>query len=157
MTLLIDNMTIGTDITEPFSIPWTPTLGPHTILMRSYVGLLSSDSVVDVTGIVLPEATLQTPPSGWTSPVGQPVLLAAVGTSDTGFVDSIEFYVDNVLVGTATKFPHVIIYVPTTTGTKTVKSRSIAGAFTGLFSPTTTLTVTAEPTVEPGGWGRQTS
>lgn len=157
MKFAVDGVNVGTDTSSPYTYAWTVPGGlavTRLVSALAEVGVygLRSDTAV-VTFVGAPTCVIQPPPGGSTVVVNTAVRLAATAVYEPG-VTSVQFFVNGVSVGTATQFPYSVIYTPASVGSKTVyATASTSGG--NVTSPTATLTVTAAPSFQPGGWGRQ--
>ena len=96
----VDAVSIGTDASSPYSMPYTATTGAHTLTAKSTdnSGDFTTSSAISIT--VAPN---QAPSVSLTAPttaiVGDIVALSATSTDVDGTVAQVEFFVDNVSIG----------------------------------------------------------
>jgi hypothetical protein len=113
-----DGVLIGTDTSSPYEVAWDSlevSDGEHTISVTATddSGESASDSVVVTVDNVddPPSVTLTSPGAG--STVSGTLTLAAAADDD-GSVVKVQFFVDGVLVGTATASPWQVVWNSTT-------------------------------------------
>ncbi|MDO8631658.1 MAG: Ig-like domain-containing protein, partial [Phycisphaerales bacterium] len=117
-------------LAEPFTFSWrsSVSLGAHKLAAR----------VTDANGLTITSADLsvnvipnQPPQIAITAPSNASSLAANVGSTVTvavsdadGTVDIVEFFVDSVSVGTATKSPFQLTWTPTSAGTFNITAKA---------------------------------
>lgn len=132
---LVDNVVVGTDATSPFSFDWTSTVGAHAVTARATdnLGLATTSSAANIT-----VANNNPPTAVITSPLStavyldpQVVTIEATATDNDGTVTQVEFFINNVSVGTDATAPYSFDWT-STPGVKniTVKSTDNKGAVT---------------------------
>jgi hypothetical protein len=113
----VDNVSIGKDNSIPFSINWNATLGTHTIkaIATDNKGLTgtSKDSSIVVKNNVAPTVTVSNPANAIT---GDFVTINATALDTDGSISSVEFFVNNVSIGSDATSPYSIQY-------KTIKGK----------------------------------
>jgi hypothetical protein len=118
----VDNVSVGTDNSAPYSINWNAVVGTHKVKAiatdnKNLTGT-SKDSTILVKDNVAPIVTVSNPKNAIT---GDDVTLTATASDTDGTVASVEFFVDNVSVGTDATSPYSISY-KTTVGKHYVKA-----------------------------------
>jgi hypothetical protein len=118
----VDNNYIGTDKTAPYSFNWNATVGSHKVkaIAIDNKGLTgtSKDSTILVKDNVAPIVTVSNPANAIT---GDAVVITATATDSDGTISSVEFFVDDVSVGTDATSPYTISY-KTTVGKHFIKA-----------------------------------
>lgn len=138
------------DTTAPYSVVWTPaSTGTYslTAVATDSIGTQATSSavLVNVTnGAVTPSGiTLDTPASGSLS-VNVPTAVNATATPVAGAsVTSVEFFANNVSLGTDNTYPYAVSWTPAALGTYTVVAVLIDSNGTQTTSAAHTVTVTA--------------
>lgn len=154
MDFAIDADTISSDASAPYTGTWTATAGTHTLRATAVKTGFGVSVSATIPTVAAPTCSMLEPAGGWTVAVNNPVRLGAAAIYEPS-VTSVEFFVNGVSVGTSTRFPYSVIYTPASVGSKTVHATATTGAGT-VTSADATLVVTAAPSIQPGGWGRQT-
>lgn len=118
----VDNVSIGKDNSTPFSINWNATLGTHKIkaVATDNKGLTgtSKDSTIVVKNNEAPIVTVSNPTNAIT---GDFVTINATAQDTDGSISSVEFFVDNISVGSDATSPYSIQY-KTTKGKHKIKA-----------------------------------
>ena len=118
----VDNVAIGTDKSSPYSINWNAIVGTHKVKAVAFdnKGLAgnSKDSTIIVKDNVAPIVTVSNPANAIT---GDSIVISATANDTDGTVASVEFFVDNVSVGTDATSPYSISY-KTTVGKHKIKA-----------------------------------
>ena len=149
----VDNISVGTDATSPYSIPYKTTAGKHYVkaVATDNRGLTTTSKVDSITVVnnQAPVVTITTPKTAIT---GDEVTFTSTATDLDGTVTQVEYFVDNVSVGVDATAPYAIKW-KTTTGEHKVKAIATDNrGFTGNsadstikvidnLAPTLTLTV----------------
>jgi chitodextrinase len=118
----VDNVSIGTDATAPYSVSYTTTVGKHKVkaVATDNLGLKGTskeDSIVVVNNQA-PFVSISTPK---TAISGDEVTFTATAMDSDGTVELVEFYVDNVKVGSDASAPYTYKWTATT-GSHQVKA-----------------------------------
>ena len=136
----IDGVSVGVDVTSPYSNTYVATVGSHTILAKA------TDNSGDVTtssSIAISVANNQAPSISLTAPSAaidaDVVSFSATASDVDGSVAQVQFYVDNVLVGTDVTSPYTSNYTAVV-GTHLVKA--VATDNLGLATTTSNATLT---------------
>ena len=110
----VDGTYLGTDKSSPYSINWNAIVGTHKIkaVAIDNKGLkgTSKDSTIIVKDNVAPIVTVSNPANAIT---GDAVVISATATDSDGTIASVEFFVDDVSVGTDATSPYSISYKTT--------------------------------------------
>ena len=113
----VDNVSIGKDNSIPFSINWNATLGTHIIkaVATDNKGLTgtSKDSTIVVKNNEAPTVTVSNPANAIT---GDFVTINATAQDTDGSISSVEFFVNNISIGSDATSPYSIQY-------KTIKGK----------------------------------
>ncbi|MDO6581845.1 Ig-like domain-containing protein [Photobacterium sp. 2_MG-2023] len=129
VTFKVDGNTIGIDDTAPYSVPWNTVEGSHsvTVVATDDKGASRTDSV---TITVVAEGNNQPPSVALTNPTtvsqtkeSDVVTISADASDQDGTVTSVEFYVDDQLVGTAGSSPFESVW-SATAGSHEFKSKA---------------------------------
>ncbi len=144
-----------------YSISWIPAAKGDalklTALATDNLGLttLSSTVVVKVTdtssggggGPVLglpPVVAVTTPVAGTRLVVGAPVTIGANASDPDGNIFSVEFFVNNVSVGTDATYPYSVIWTPSSLGTFSITAKALDNAGNTVISAVVSVPV-ADP------------
>ena len=110
----VDETYLGTDTSAPYSINWNAISGTHKIkaIAIDNKGLkgTSKDSTIIVKDNVAPIVTVSTPANAIT---GDSIIITATATDSDGTIASVEFFVDDVSIGTDATSPYAISYKTT--------------------------------------------
>ncbi len=113
----VDNVSIGKDNSMPFSLNWNATLGTHTIkaVATDNKGLTgtSKDSTIVVKNNEAPTVMVSNPANAIT---GDFVTITATAQDIDGSISSVEFFVNNISIGSDATSPYSIQY-------KTIKGK----------------------------------
>jgi hypothetical protein len=118
---LVNNNALSTSSTFPFTAEWTPTT-PGTFVLTAIATDnfgntgMSPPITVTVASGVAPTVSITSPAAGNIG-VNLPQTIAATATSTTGVVASVEFFVNNLSIGTDSSFPYTISWTPGALGT----------------------------------------
>ena len=116
-----NGVSLGTDVTAPFSVTWTPVAGGTATITA--VAIDSNGTQGNATPISFtvttppPTLTITGPAAGATLGVNTPQLIAATASSSTGTVVKVEFFVNGVSLSTDATFPFTAPWTPATIGT----------------------------------------
>lgn len=151
-----NGVSIGTDTTAPFSMPWTPgTAGTYslTAVVTDSSSSTKTSAAVSVDAVDLgraPVVSLTSPPSGSELIVGFATPLTATASDPDGNVVSVQFIANGSVVGTATTFPFGVTWTPTSPGTYSLTAKATDN--TGNITTSTPVSVTvgagSPPTVK---------
>jgi hypothetical protein len=133
----VDNVSVGTDNTAPYSVNWTSTLGVHAIkaVATDNLGLAGTSTTPNITIAANnpPTATIaSTSPSIAGSIIAPTVItINATATDSDGTVTGVEFLINGTVVGTDNTAPYSYDWT-STPGNKslTVRSTDNKGAVT---------------------------
>ncbi len=147
----VDNVSVGTDATSPYSLNWTAVVGAHAFkaVATDDLGLTTTSTVanISVANNNPPTAAITAPLASATIIAPTVVTINANATDSDGTVTGVEFFVNNVSVGTDATSPYSFDWT-STPGVKniTVKSTDNKGAVT--TSSVLTLNI-ADPNALP--------
>ncbi len=120
----VDGTSVGIDTTNPYSTTWsTSTVGTYNItatVTDNLGAIVTSNSVsVDIidTSNDPPVVAISSPLAGTTFDEGTIVSITANASDTNGTITSVEFFVDNVSVGTDTTSPYNATWSNVTSGT----------------------------------------
>jgi hypothetical protein len=109
----VNGVSVGTDVTSPYSVVWTATLGDNqeiTAVATDNSGLSTTSNVaiITVTSNIAPTVSITFPfsTSDFTAP--EMVALTAEAFDADGTVISVEFFINGESVGSATVAPFVV-------------------------------------------------
>ncbi len=160
-------------LTEPFIFNWRSnvTLGTHRLSVRvtdlNGLAITSPEITVSVIANQPPQVNISAPTASTSVTVNTATNVAVTASDVDGTIASVEFFVDGVSIGSASKAPFQINWTPTTAGTFTLTARATdnggASAVTNGRSitvdppapetPTTTTPTTLGSTVYRGNYG----
>ena len=147
----VDNVSVGVDNASPFTNDWTAVVGAHTIKATATddLGLTTTSTIANITvaNNNPPTAVITAPLASATIIAPTLVTISASATDSDGTVAGVEFFVNNVSVGTDATSPYSFDWI-STPGVKniTVKSTDNKGAIT--TSSVLTLNI-ADPNALP--------
>lgn len=101
----VDGSYIGSDLTgpNPYTINWTAVLGPHSLTARAWdnngASTLSSAININVTSNPPPAVAITSPANGALFTAPAVVNISSTATDPNGTVDSVQFFVNSVYVG----------------------------------------------------------
>ena len=151
VTFFVDGEPVGTDLTAPYSVSWTPTvtksysIRAQAIDDKANIVLSTAATVTAVSA--LPTITLTSPT---TANVGTAVTLSASATASPGAtITQVEFLENGVLIGAAdTTAPYAVSWTPATIGTSVITARVTDTANAVVTSSAVNVTVSAAlPTI----------
>lgn len=143
----VNGVSVGVDATAPYSVNWTSTAGTKslTAVATDDAGATATSSVVTIN-----IANNQAPTVSVTAPsnavTGDLVTLNATANDVDGTVSLVEFYVDNVLVGSTAVSPYSFVWTATL-GNHTVKARATDNL--GLQTTSSNANITVGNNVPP--------
>jgi hypothetical protein len=148
---------VGTSNNAAGSLPWTPGNGTYTLTLTS-VDVAGNSSSTTVTGVVvnLTNTDASAPAVTFTSPannatVSNPVTLQATASDAQSGVASVQFYVDNILVGVDTSNAGGYSFTTTiAAGSHAVKAVAVNGA--GLTTTSNIHNITVKSTAPSIQW-----
>jgi hypothetical protein len=155
----VDGVSIGTDTTAPYTSSWTPTIAATstniTAVATDDLGLTTTSVAITgaVTSGLAPTVAIALPSGITSAAVNAAVTLTATATATVpgNTITGVQFFANNVLIGTATAFPYTVSWSPTALGTYSL--RAVATDSAGnRASASTSVTVAANvaPTVSIG-------
>ena len=146
----VNNTSIGTDLSYPYSVTWTPSsLGTYTLTAKAtdndgnpVTSSSVSVSVVDFSA-GLPSVVITSPVSGSSLTVGATRTIAATATDD-GSIAGVQFYLNGQpLGGLDTTFPYSATWTPTSIGSYTLIARATDNGGNQSASAPVTVQITA--------------
>jgi hypothetical protein len=138
---------IGVDATSPYSINWTSTVGSHNITARATdnQGATTTSSIVIINAAnnQAPTITVSAPAN---ATVSSSVTINATANDIDGTVASVEFFVDNISIGTDNSSPYSINWTAIT-GVHTIKATATDNL--GLSATSSTISITVSANIPP--------
>jgi len=119
----VDNVSIGSVSAAPYTASFTAALGAHTITAKA-INNASEFAISEVSITVnnnLPAVSITTPVDGSSIAVSDSIVLTADASDIDGTILSVEFFVNDVSVGTLTSAPYIMKYLATV-GTTVIKA-----------------------------------
>jgi hypothetical protein len=154
VTFYVDGEPIGTDLTAPYSVSWTPATAKAFSLRALAVddkGNTTLSSAVTVTAVgSVPTVSVTAPAAGSTSFTGIATTLTATAAASSGAtVNQVEFFANGTAIGTpVTSAPYTVSWTPTTAGAVALTARVTDSANITATSAAVNVTVAAPaPTV----------
>jgi hypothetical protein len=149
-----NGVAIGSSSTFPYEVVWTPTaVGTYSItaVATDNVGTsaTSAASTVTVSAGTAPAVAITYPAAGGSVGVNALTTITATASSSTGFVASVQFFVNGVSLGIDSSFPYSMPWTPTGTGTYslTVRATDNTGNFVTSAISLVTVAATTPPAV----------
>lgn len=106
VTFSVDNVTIGTDATSPFTYTWTAIQGVHSVKASATDNLgaigLSVPVNINVVNNALPSVVINSPANNASIIAPQVVTITATATDADGTISMVEAFVNNVSIGSFT-------------------------------------------------------
>ena len=148
---LAGTTSIGTALTTPFTVNWTPTAAGITALTARVTDSngVSITSVIANVNVTAPSVALTAPTAGSGATLGSPVALTATASAvGSATVTKVDFFAGATLVGTALTPPYTINWTPTATGAVSLTARVTDSNAAAITSTAVSVTVaTSVPTV----------
>ena len=123
---LVGNAIVGTSLSSPYSVTWTPTsTGVFALTARATdsTGATANSSVVNVS-VTGPTATLTSPTAGSTLLVGVATsLVASTTTAGSATATRVDFFNGATLLGSAFSAPFTFSWTPAATGAASLTAR----------------------------------
>ncbi len=152
---LIDGVAIGTDTTSPYSIAWTPTTAgtyAQTVIATDNLGATTTSAAVNVTVTAgsSPAVNITSPVTGGFLSANGSVTITATATGATPAltIANVRFFANGVLLGTGSVFPYSATFLPTATGSYTLKAIATDSAGN---QASHSVTVTVQANTAPTG------
>jgi hypothetical protein len=127
---LVDGAQVGAiDNTAPYSVSWTAApagLKTITAEVTDSLGNIATSAGINVTvgAISLPSVSITAPITGGTLLVGSPFTITATAAAGTsGSVTKVDFFIDDVAIGTDTTAPYSIVWSPSVVGGPNINAR----------------------------------
>jgi hypothetical protein len=143
---------VGTVLTPPYAINWTPTTAgivPLAVRLTDSSGAQFTSSAVNVSVATL-GVSLLTPTSGTNVTAFSPVLVTANPTVVApATVAKVDFYAGTALIGSASAPPYVVTWIPQNVGASvlTAKVTDSTGASANSTAVNVNVTAASAPTV----------
>ncbi|HRE82027.1 MAG TPA: Ig-like domain-containing protein [Opitutaceae bacterium] len=140
---------LGSDSTYPYSLTWSPTsLGNYAIQAKALDDKGNVTTVETAVTIIansrgLPEVSLVSPVATSNVTVHAPVYLAASAIDSDGVVASVDFLVNNEVVGSTSQFPYVAYWQPPAPGDYTIQAVVVDDGGNRVVSAPRTITARA--------------
>ena len=148
---------LGTDTTAPYTATFTPTVAGSyslTAVATDDLGATTTSTVISVTvtGGNAPSVAIASPAAGAAVAVNSTATLTATATAVTGTIASVQFFANNVFLGTDLVFPYTATWTPTATGNYSLTALTTDTAGNQATSAAVAITVAANvaPTVSIG-------
>lgn len=128
VSFFADGELIGTDLTAPYSVSWTPTLAKSVTLIAVATddkgNSRSATRAVTVLAVA-PTVAISAPANNSAATVGAAVALTANATAGVGTtITSVQFFADGVAIAAAdTLFPYTATWTPAAAGTVALTAR----------------------------------
>ena len=143
---------VGIATAAPYTAIWVPqALGTYAITAVATDNLGASTTsvaaTVSVTGVIA--VTLNSPAAGATIPVNTPQTVAATASASIGTITQVQFFANNVSIGTVSTFPFVVTWTPLTPGFYNLSATATdnTGATTNSTINTVTVATGTAPAV----------
>ncbi|MFM8334581.1 MAG: Ig-like domain-containing protein, partial [Opitutaceae bacterium] len=154
VTFYVDGDPVGTDLTAPYSVTWTP-LAAKSYSIRALAiddkGNQTLSNAVTVTAVAaMPTVSLTAPANNSTGSVGSAATLTASATASTGAtVAGVTFFQNGVQIGVEdTSAPYTVSFTPATAGNYALTASVRDDAGITVTSSTVNYTATsAQPTI----------
>jgi hypothetical protein len=104
----IDEISIGTDFSAPFSTNWIAIFGAHKIKVKAIndINLSASDSSTILVSVNSPPAiSITSPTKNSVFAAPELITIAAIATDMDGSITMVQFYVNNILINTDNSSP----------------------------------------------------
>jgi hypothetical protein len=129
-----------------YNTNWIATVGSHILTARAYDNLLSSTLSAPVTviigNVIPPTVNITAPVNGTTYVLGNTVNISAAAADADGTVDSVEFFVDGVKIGTDGSAPSPYTFSwPATVGVHSLTARATDNDHASTLSNGVSITV----------------
>lgn len=106
----VNNVLVSTDVTAPYAYVWTAVLGGNSVKARATddrgLQTTSASAVITVGNNIPPTVSLTSPTSGALFTAPAVVTIAANAADIDGTITAVDFYVNNVLVGSDATSPY---------------------------------------------------
>ena len=124
-----NSVSIGTKSTYPYNLDFTPAatgLYVFTAQATDNGGNIATSTPVSVTvtGGTAPSVAITAPVAGAGLGVNTPQTITATASSSTGFINSVQFFINGVPLSTDTSFPYAAAWTPTAIGTYSLTARA---------------------------------
>lgn len=117
---------IGTALTAPYAVLWTPTASGITSLTARVTdsnNATFTSPIVNVT-VTAPSVSISSPSAGATVPLNSATTLTASASAvGSAVVSKVDFYANSLLVGTATSAPYSVNWTPISSGAVSLQAR----------------------------------
>lgn len=154
VTFYVDGEPIGTDLTAPYSVSWTPSTAKAFSLRALAVddkGNTTLSSAITVTAVgSVPSVALTAPAAGANVSTGLATTVAATATASSGAtVSRVEFFANGTAIGApVTAAPYSVSWTPTSAGAVALTARVTDSANITATSAAVNVTAAAPvPTV----------
>ena len=148
---LAGTTSIGTALSAPFTVNWTPTAAGITALTARVTDSngVSITSVIVNVNVTAPSVALTAPAAGSGATLGTPVTLTATASAvGAATITKVDFFAGATLVGTDTTAPYTFDWTPTATGAVSLTARVTDSNTAVITSSAVSVTVaTSVPTV----------
>ncbi|MBK7243392.1 MAG: T9SS type A sorting domain-containing protein [Saprospiraceae bacterium] len=131
----VDNVSIGTDNSSPFTFNWVAVLGSHNIkgVATDNLNATTTSSIISINVVANtpPTAAITSPVTGASFTAPAVVTINATATDADGTVTQVEFFVNNISVGVDATSPYSFNWTSVIgAASLTVKSTDNKGAIT---------------------------
>ncbi|MES2693623.1 MAG: Ig-like domain-containing protein [Verrucomicrobiota bacterium] len=147
---------IGNDTTFPYALSWTPTaVGSFTLtaIATDSFGQQATSNPVAATVVAgstsLPAVFLTSTPTGTNVAVNSSVFVSAAALDFDGVIQTVEFYANNQLIGSAAAAPYFTVWTPIVAGSYTITAVATDDAGNRVQSAGSILNATAQVGVLP--------
>lgn len=122
VTFYVNGISIGSSGAVPFAATYTPSAaGDYTFTAvaadSSGNQTTSSPVIVSVVNANAPTVAVSSPASGTTLPVNVAQMLVATAASSSASISRVDFFANNVAVGSDPTFPYTVSWTPNSVGT----------------------------------------
>ncbi|MGH7958469.1 MAG: Ig-like domain-containing protein, partial [Opitutaceae bacterium] len=153
VTFYADGEVIGTDLTAPYSVTWSPTVAKVVSLRAQAIDDKGNSRFSDPLSVTVVQATtpgsvaLTSPPAGSAVTVGVPTTLTATATPSPGTtITQVQFLLGSTILGAATSPPYSFSWTPSAAGPFSLAARVIDSGGNSLTSAMVPVTAITAPT-----------
>ncbi len=150
-----NGVSLGVDSTSPFTASWTPTVAGTAVQLTAKatdnLGLATTSAAVsvNVSGGLVPSIAITAPLTGSSRAVGSANTITTTASAATGSgltIARVEFFANNVAIGTVSVFPFNLVWTPTVDGTYALTAIAVDSAGNRATSSAVSVTVAANQT-----------
>jgi plastocyanin len=152
---LVNNAPVGTVTTPPYNFLLTNVAAGGYVLTATATDNMGASATSPAVNITVqstnggPIVTITSPVNGQNFPAGTNILIQASASDGTGTITQVQFFTNNVSIGTVTNAPYDFLLTGVAAGNYALTAKATDNTGASGFSPPVSITVGAQTNLPP--------